>query len=216
MTTPLTDRERFVAALFDGPLYPTEAIVVAMGQDARPRLATAAQLLLGTPGNIPSPAIVLTGGVDDVEGGIVGAERGAGMLMGIGVAPDRILVEPTAQHTREQAVQAIDLLLRNAWQSFTLIASGYHLPRCFLTFLMVLMEQEAHRTVRMLPMGTAQAPWFGQPEGCGDSRMDLYAQEVDKVERYRALGHVASYSAGLAYLRHWEQAGVPAPKVARG
>jgi len=67
-----------------------------------------------------------------------------------------------------------------------LVTSAYHQPRAFLTMLQV--AQEACYRVRLW---NAPAP----------SSMAKWPQEVQKIERYQTLGHVASYEAGLAHLQ---------------
>jgi len=48
-------------------------------------------------------------------------------------------------------------------------------------------------------------PWFAPVhDGTTQTRLDLLADEFDKINRYHAAGHVASYADGLKYLARWE------------
>lgn len=79
----------------------------------------------------------------------------------------------------------------------TIVTSAYHQVRAFLTFLRVLEEQGFARTVRLW---NAAAP----------SRMEPLAEEWQKIAEYQAIGHVASYEAGIEYL-NWRDSAVPVP-----
>jgi uncharacterized SAM-binding protein YcdF (DUF218 family) len=196
----LSERERFAAVLYGSPVFPADAIVVLMGQDAKARLAVAAQLMLAGGGK---KAVVLTGALDEPPR-LIGAARGGGMLLGMGVAPDRVIVEPHATNTHEQALEVAKLVTLNEWSSVLLVASGYHMPRAFLTFLQVFTDARLD-AVRIIPMPASQLPWSEAPPGWEDTRLDLLDTEYDKIEKYRPHGHVASYADGLAYLTKWER-----------
>jgi len=124
------------------------------------------------------------------------------VLLGAGVAPGRIIVEPTAQNTHEQAEQVADLIVANQWYRALLIASTYHTPRAFLTFLRVLMDRGLTETVHLLPVPTSQSRWWEAPKGMEELRLYLLDEEMRKIEAYQQ--HVATWTEGIAYLRYWE------------
>jgi hypothetical protein len=51
----------------------------------------------------------------------------------------------------------------------------------------------------------SQSRWNVEVEGATDTRSMLFRRELAKIDEYLALGHVAPYAAGLAYLRRWER-----------
>lgn len=194
----MTEREQFMAVLAYGPLFKADAIVVLMGEDAEPRLEAATELFRGG----GAPVIVVTGARDG-EPRHMGAERGARRLLTLGVAPDRILVEPTAMNTVGQAHEVIEMAVLNEWKSLILVASAYHMPRAFLTFLRELRSRAIESGLQIIAMAS-KGSWSGSPKGMRLSRLDLLQSEYDKILKYRELGHVATFKEGLSYLRQWE------------
>lgn len=88
----------------------------------------------------------------------------------------------SVRHTQDEAIVA--LADHRVAVPLTIVTSAYHQLRAFLTFLQVLPK-----------------PWdvmlYNQP--C-PSRMDLLPSEFEKVLKYGAQGHVASYDDALTYL----------------
>ena len=191
-----TTREQFCLTLLAAPLERADALVVLCGEDADARAECALEIVrMGG-----APVVVLSGGVDHPPSH-VGARRLATKMIDAGVAHDRILLEEASQHTHEQAVAVVAMAAREGWSSLMLIASAYHLPRAYLTFLVVV--QETGRTDLQLCIATAlQASWFHPPLGVDATRLDLLASEYAKITAYGP--HVASYREGLAELRRWE------------
>jgi uncharacterized SAM-binding protein YcdF (DUF218 family) len=193
---PISERERFTAVLNAAPLYAGDAIVVLCGQDITPRLRTAATLLARG----AAPQIVVTGGTEEPPR-VVGALAAERRLWGMGVAAERILVEPFATNTAEQARNVLRLVVAQAWKRLLLVASPYHEARAFLTFLRA--AQTISRTDLHLQMVPAErTKWWEAPEGMTMTRLELLAVEYEKIEAYAA--DVAPYMEGLVYLRHWE------------
>jgi uncharacterized SAM-binding protein YcdF (DUF218 family) len=197
------DRDAFTAVLASGPLLQSDAIVVLCGEDTAPRIATAFALFK-TGG---APLIVLSGGRHEPPRW-QGAQALAGKLYTLGVAPARVLIDDDSQNTRQQAVNVIEMAEARGWKRILLVASAYHAPRAFLTFLQVLGEDdrcEREESIQLVNV-PATAPWWGSPEGMGPTRLELLAFEQEKIQEYSERGHVASYVDGLASLKRWEGA----------
>jgi len=191
------DRDLLCAMVWTAPLYKCDAIVVLCGEDAAPRLATAIGLMQSG----AAPRIVLSGGRHERPRWI-GAESLVPELLGLGVAPDAIIVEHGSQNTKQQAVNVLEMARTNGWGSLLIVASAYHLPRAFLTFV---AEARRHdHTIRMLPVGCGDVSWFGHPAGMGDNRADLLESELRKIHEHQLTGDVAAYHAGIAFLRTQE------------
>jgi uncharacterized SAM-binding protein YcdF (DUF218 family) len=199
----ITDRERFLAVLANGPLLRGDAIVVLGGEDGKPRLRVGVQLFQQMP-LLPDGTgadLVISGGLDD--GGRAGARTLMPMAMGMGVAPDRIHLDLDGTNTREQAVNVTVMALAKGWKTLILVASPNHLPRAFLTFLKCLLEAGKVHEVRLIGVAACQLEWWGAPEGLDVPRIELLGVELDKCEQYPE--HVATPTEGLAYLEHWER-----------
>ena len=192
-------RDLFLAVLATQPLLKGDAIVVLCGEDAEARLATGVELLRQQGGRV----IVLSGG-RDTPPRRVSATALYPVLLGRGVAPDRILMETGSQHTREQAVHVVALAQANEWKRLLLVVSPYHAPRAYLTFLQALTEADLRDTIHLISVPCADTKWFEPPVGMRDTRAMLYAGELERIAEYQVMGHVASYSDGLDYLRFVE------------
>lgn len=194
----MTDRERFMAVLYTSPLVPTDAVCVLSG-DGEGRLEAGIALMAGG----GAPRMVLSGGVDRPPFSLLGSEL-ARRAIGKGVDPTRLVVENESRNTREQAERVLDLAAARGWHSLLLVASPFHLPRAFLTFVGRLAEMSQIETFRIVPVAASQLKWWQVPDGMTQDRLALLADEAAKIEEYGARGHVAGYVAGLDYLRRWE------------
>ncbi len=193
----MTDRERFCAIVWNMPRIQSDAIVCLAGEDAQERAEVAAQLMkLGG-----GPFIVATGGVQDPPRR-VDAKHVAPMLYGMGIAPDRVIVENASQHTREQADAVVAMAIEESWHRLSLVASHYHTPRAFLTFLASLKTRNVEDVTQLVAAPVRHVPWWKAPAGMTMTRLELLAVEYAKVDAYA--GDVATVEEGLRYLEYWE------------
>lgn len=199
VSAALTDRERFLAVLFNGPLLPSDAVVVFSG-DGKMRLDAAVGILRQRAAHWA----VVSGGVDDPPHSLNAADS-ARYLVERGLHPERIICDNDSQNTRDQAEYLAALCARMNFERVLLSTSPYHMPRAFLTVLASLRAAGLSDSVVVLPLPAGNAPWTGKPDGLEVTRMGLFDGELRKIEEYRAKGHVASYAEGLAYLMEWEQ-----------
>ena len=90
-------------------------------------------------------------------------------------------------NTRAEAELAVNML--DGTTELTLVTSGYHMRRAFLTVLKVLQEKKLDRIVHL---------------HCRTVDNDAHPTDIErqKIMRYRALGHVALESEAIAYI-HW-------------
>jgi uncharacterized SAM-binding protein YcdF (DUF218 family) len=184
----MTDRELFLVTLAYQRPSNADAIVCLAGEDAENRAFDAAELFKH--GN--APGILVTGGRHEPPT-IDGAESVASMIRGQGIFHDRILTDPDAKNTYQQAVNTIATAQAKGWKRLILVASTYHQPRAFLTFLRALQEAKAE------DIYVAHYPVMG-----ADRFAERLALELEKVDDYAEIGHCASYRDGLDYLARWE------------
>lgn len=193
----MTDaRSTFLALLYAQPLRRADVIVVLCGEDAMARAGVTLQLFKQG----AAPTILCSGGKHDGKRWL-GADHVAGWLMGQGVAPDRIATETVSQNTYEQAVEVETLADVHDWRSLLLVASAYHLPRAFLTFV-----GNASAARRFIPVAST-SPWSEAPPHMTATRLAILADEFDKIDNYKISGHLASPAGGIDHLTHWEQHG---------
>lgn len=191
----MTDQTRYLAALFTAPLLPADAIVVLCGEDADARAAVALELFAQG----AAPVIVCAGGLSDPPRRR-DARHVSTRLLAEGVAPDRLIVETGSTNTHEQAVHVVEMAVANDWKRLIVVASGYHLPRAFLTFVKAVGD----RAIRLVPMAPTQLSWWDCPPGMTETRLALLATDLAKVDEYAA--DVATVAEGLAYLQRTDRA----------
>jgi uncharacterized SAM-binding protein YcdF (DUF218 family) len=194
-----TQREQFCAMLSNTQLRTCDAAIVLCGEDALPRLEAARDMKEAV------ETIVLTGSRDEPPG-IIGAETCHKHLLGLGVAPSKIVLDgEPVMHTREQAQSVLAMARREGWTHLLLIASPYHQYRAFLTFLRVLIDAEMDEDVRMFSAPATQTRWSESPLGMEETRLQRLHSEFSKIEQYS--GDVATYAEGIGYLKFWEERG---------
>lgn len=182
----------FLAQLYTQRPQQADAIIVLCGEDGQLRAEAGLALFkLRT-----APTLVLSGGRHEPPA-ILGADHLARYVLGEGVAPNALVVEGQSQNTREQAA-CVGTLEAGA-KSLLLVASAYHLPRAFLTFLSASLQGDP----RLIPVA-ANAPWHEPPPGLDRTRADLWHVELTKITEYQQRGDCASWEDGLAYLKAWE------------
>ncbi len=194
----ISEREQFNAILFTGPVLKADAIVCLTGEDGDARLTYASGLMHQRGANF----VMLSGGVDSESQ--QSAETLYPKLLGMGIAPDRIILEKESTNTREQAVNVVAYAQEKGWQRLILVASAYHITRAYLTFLKALQEIGQDEAIHLLAVPVSHTPWFGSPKGCERTRRELFIGEMGKIALYQDKGHVASFADGMNYLRLFE------------
>lgn len=188
-------RDVLLAMVFTAMPLTSDAIVVLCGEDATARLATGVEWLRQG----AAPRIVLSGGLHTPPR-VISAESLAPELLSMGVSPDRVIVETASTNTREQANNVLAMAKENDWHRLMVIASPYHLPRAFLTFLAAVPRTRGVPDVQIVPIAAAVPQWFAPPPGGFEKRSDLYAQELKKIEQHQKTGDCATYAQGVRYL----------------
>ncbi|MBK8006779.1 MAG: YdcF family protein [Gemmatimonadetes bacterium] len=203
----MTDRDLFLAQLFTQPLRRADLVVVLAGEDAAARLELGLQLFRQG----GAPLLCLAGGRHEPPA-ILGARQLEADAIAAGLAPDRIVREDASQNTRQQAVETLLAADQRDAHTLLLVASSYHLPRAFLTFLARLRELErlwrdpaaTVARIRIIPVAASQSRWDECPPGGDRTRAQLFHVEGVKIAEYQALGHCATYAEGLEYFKRWE------------
>jgi uncharacterized SAM-binding protein YcdF (DUF218 family) len=186
----ISDRERFLVTLAYHPTSNADTIVCLAGEEGESRAHYAASLFKHRlrPDDPPvASGILVTGGRDNPPH--VGALLTTTLLYGKGIAHNRIITDARATNTREQAINTVATAVEKGWKRLLIVASSWHAPRAYLTFLAAL--QEAGVTDVCLVPAAVQSPAFAD-------RLD---GELAKIDAYGP--HCASYADGLAELARW-------------
>lgn len=87
----------------------------------------------------PNAKVIFTGGVAtlrDPEGESLtpDAEGMGRILTGLGLSSDRLILEPKARNTRENAARALPLAAPKEGETWVLVTSAFHMPRAMESF----------------------------------------------------------------------------------
>lgn len=176
----------------------SDAVVILEG-DGFERLQTAASLIL----NNISTNLVFSGGINKPEVGSFPFEMCKEHLFAlIGSANCTIHLEIRSMHTREQAVNVIEMAKKFSWKSLVLVASQYHQIRAFLTFLKVLDEEGLSEIIIIKNQPVIGQTWFEQmPWG---NRFQLLKEEYNRISEYTKKGHISTIQRSIEYYK-WKE-----------
>lgn len=187
----MTDAEYFLSLLHSQPLLPADAAVVLCGEDGLARLRAGVGLLAQG----ATKGLLLSGGRSEPPA-ILSANDLVPTALSMGVGLDRIALETAGTNTAEQARAVASRACMEGWRRMLLVASGYHLPRAFLTFLKAWAGPG-----RLIPF-CAYAKWTDAPPGVDRTRAQLARVDWAKIAAYGP--DVATVAEGIAYLEEAE------------
>jgi len=98
-----------------------------------------------------------------------------------GVPKNKIITDSRSFNTAEQAQNSIALAKKNGWNKLLLVASFYHQPRVFLSFLKSAEEQKWKG--RLINQSTA-INWEMIPGGRKRSARIIAIEEIKKIKKY--------------------------------
>ncbi len=136
------------------------------------------------------PRIIVTGGPNK-HTGIVEGQFMYERLLEFGVSPENILVERSATNTLENVIFSALLMAQNPdWRkirSVTAVVKNYHARRAFMTLhnhLPVDLE------LKVAPYTSTQFPFTRDDWMHSEQGRSLVFGELDKIQKYLALGHI--------------------------
>ena len=180
----------FITLVSNDPLRKGEAIVLLEG-DGFARVDETARLF--KEGYAPN---VFSGIADNPDYGSFPLSVVKPKLLAAGIPENAIIHEDQSTNTREQAVEIMKLVEKHGWKTILLVASHYHQYRAFLTFLQAMKESNLNIDIINAPARNLswieQTPW--------GRRIDLLEAEFERIDKYRELGHIASYEEAVKYL----------------
>ncbi len=186
------EKELFFALVDTDVLYKSDAIILLEG-DGFNRLDKCVELF----DSQYAPVVVISGGVDNYQCGSFPASKMKEELLAKHVPESSIILESKSTNTREQSLEVISLAKLHDWKSIIIVASHYHQYRAYLTFLQAMQEFKIDLIIMNAP--ATKISWFFEtPWGV---RSELFYSEMNKIEQYRQLGHIASYEFAINYQR---------------
>ena len=117
-----------------------------------------------------------------------------------GVAEEDLIHEDKSQNTRQQAVEIVKMATERGWKKLALVASHEHQYRAYLTFLREVLDTKSGLILYNTPVRNLN--WFVD-NGWG-KRYDRLLGEFERIEKYSALGHLATAEEVIEYQK-WKE-----------
>lgn len=96
------------------------------------------------------------------------------------------LFSPVGEHTRHEAEMMVAECVRRGEKKLLAITSPDHTLRAEMTIIKVLIDRGLERTIHLQSVSATSE------------------RELEKIDRYRALGHVATQADFDSYVNWWE------------
>lgn len=144
--------------------------------------------------------IVFSGNIVDKDYGSYPFEEVEPYILKGGVAEKDLIHENKSKNTRQQAIEVIKMAKDKGWEKLALVASHEHQYRAYLTFLREVLDSKSGLVLYNTPVRNLN--WFID-SGWG-TRFDRLEAEFDRIEKYSAMGHLASAEEVIEYQK-WKE-----------
>ncbi len=192
----ITLREKFIAIVDNDSISKSDVIVLLEG-DGLNRCQKAVDLYKAG----FADKILFSGGICDFSYGSFPIYNVLPQLIEMGVPESAIIVENKSLNTKEQAEFVMDLVKKYKWKKLILVATHDHQYRAYLTFLKNNLELE--KPILIFNSPARNLPWFKET-GWG-TRINRLYEEFIRIEKYKKLGHLATYEDVITYQKWKEQ-----------
>ena len=191
----ITDREIIMAIVDNDCLKPSDAIILLEG-DGFHRFQKAVDLYKKGLGK----KIVFSGAIVQKDYGSYPFEEVKPFILNAGVPEEDLIHEDKSLQTQQQAVEVVKMAIENGWKRLALVASHEHQYRAYLTFLRQVLDSKSGIILYNAPVRNLD--WFVD-SGWG-MRFDRLKGEIDRIEKYSALGHLANAQEVVEYQK-WKE-----------
>ncbi|MBQ0142279.1 MAG: YdcF family protein [Prevotellaceae bacterium] len=191
----ITDREKIMAIVDNDCLTKSDAAILLEG-DGFFRFQKAVELYQK---GIVSK-IVFSGNIIDKDYGSFPFEEVKPFILKGGVPEEDLIHEDVSLHTRQQAIEVVKMAMNNGWKKLALVASHEHQYRAYLTFLRQVLDTKSGIILYNAPVRNLN--WFID-SGWG-MRFDRLSAEIERIEKYSAMGHLANADEVIEYQK-WKE-----------
>ncbi len=191
----ITDRETIMAIVDNDCFTKSDAAILLEG-DGFFRFRKAVELY----NNGMVKKIVFSGNTIDKDYGSYPFEEIKPYIIEGGVREEDLIHENKSLNTRQQAVEIVNIATNNGWKRLALVASHEHQYRAYLTFLREVLDRKCKIILYNTPVRNLN--WFVD-SGWG-MRYDRLISEFDRIEKYSAMGHLATAQDVIEYQK-WKE-----------
>ncbi|MDO4422090.1 MAG: YdcF family protein [Eubacteriales bacterium] len=191
----ITDREIIMAIVDNDCLTKSDAAVLLEG-DGFFRFQKAVELY--KQGTVSK--IIFSGNIIDKDYGSFPFEEVKPYIINGGVPEEDLIHEDKSQHTRQQAIEVVKMAKEYGWKKLALVASHEHQYRAYLTFLREVLDTNSGIILYNAPVRNLN--WFID-SGWGQ-RFDRLSAEIERIEKYSAMGHLANAQEVIEYQK-WKE-----------
>ena len=191
----ITDREIIMAIVDNDCLKPSDAIILLEG-DGFYRFQKAVELYHKGLGK----KIVFSGNIIDKDYGSFPYEEVKPFILKGGVPEEDLIHEDKSLHTQQQAIEVVRMAIERGWKRLALVASHEHQFRAYLTFLREVLDTKSGLILYNAPVRNLN--WFVD-SGWG-MRFERLKAEFERIEKYSAMGHLATADEVIEYQK-WKE-----------
>jgi len=189
------EKIKLISIAYNDSVKKSNAIVCLEG-DGYERVKQAASLYQRKLAKI----IVVSGGFNNPPFSII-ANKMAKKLIQKGVLAKSIIIEEKSQNTYEQGIEIMKLVKKNRWKKIIIVASHFHQPRAYLTFLQAMKDTKLK--IKIFNAPARELSWFKNTFP-GLSRLRLLENELKKIDAYSKKGHLANIKEAINY-QMWKE-----------
>lgn len=113
-----------------------------------------------------------------------------------GVLKQSLIIDDEAFNTKDQAVNAIKVAIKNDWKTILVLTSPYHILRTYLTFVKQSLEQKWQGEIIVC---AADLNWSQVPSGKSKIAMEILLLEMEKIKKYKK--DIATFEQSLNYIQ---------------
>lgn len=192
----LTLREKYITTVSNDIVTPSDVIILLEG-DGFNRIGHAISLYQKG----FASTILFSGGAENHQYGSFPFNEIKHKFQEASIPKNSIIVEENSQHTQAQAVEFIRLAELYDWKKAILVGSPDHQYRAYLTFLRQILD--INPSIILMNSPAINLEWFGD---CGwGAPIDRIELEFERIQKYSALGHLASFEEAINYQKWKEQ-----------
>ncbi|MDC7290707.1 YdcF family protein [Blautia schinkii] len=144
--------------------------------------------------------VVFSGNIVDKDYGSYPLEEIKPYIIKGGVSEEDLIHEDKSKNTREQAIEIVKMAMSLGWKKLALVASHDHQYRAYLTFLREVLDKNSGIILYNSPVRNLN--WFVD-SGWG-MRFDRLVAEFERIEKYSAMGHLATVKEVIEYQK-WKE-----------